>query len=79
MGAISDLWNSERGLLTILILVAATVLVIFGRMTIEQWLAFVQVIMGIYVAGKTVSSAMIAWKGPQPAPPPGVPVVALKP
>lgn len=66
MGAISDLWNSERGLLTVLILVAATVLVVFGRMTIDQWMAFVQVVIGIYVAGKTVSSAVIAWKNPSP-------------
>lgn len=69
MGAISDLWNSERGLLTVLILVAATVLVVFGRMTIEQWIAFVQVVMGIYVVGKTVTSTAIALKNRTPPTP----------
>jgi hypothetical protein len=76
MGAITDLWKSERGLLTILIIIAATVLTALGNMTIEMWKEMTLYIFGIYVAGKTVTGAVGLFKGtlspdaatPAPAP-----------
>jgi hypothetical protein len=55
MGALTDLWKSERGLLCLVIIVAATVLTGLERMTVEQWTTFVELIFGTYVVGKTAT------------------------
>ncbi len=69
MGAITDLANSERGLLAVLLVIAATVLTAVGQMTIASWQSFVQIIFGTYVAGKTVTGAamLIAQRRVPPA------------
>src|SRR5882724_9998058 len=66
MGAITDLFKSERGLLAVAILIAATVLCGTHQLTVDQWTAFVQWVFGIYVAGKTVTgaTAMFTFKDP---------------
>lgn len=77
MGAITDLWKSERGLLCVVIIIAATVLVALSKMAVADWQSFVMVIFGTYVGGKTVTSVVETIKGPapQPAPAPAPPVV----
>jgi len=58
MGAITDLWKSERGLLAVLIIIAATVLTALGRMEITMWKEMSVWIFGLYAAGKTVTGAV---------------------
>jgi hypothetical protein len=58
MGAITDLWKSERGLLAVLIIVAASVFVGLDKMTVADWQTFVLGIFITYAAGKTVTGAV---------------------
>ena len=58
MGAITDLWKSERGLLAVLIIVAASVLAGLDKMTVADWQTFVMGIFIAYAAGKTVTGAV---------------------
>jgi len=52
MGAIADLWKSERGL------VAVTVLCVTGMLTVEQWLDYTKWIFVTYAAAKTVTGSV---------------------
>jgi hypothetical protein len=70
MGAITDLWKSERGLVTCLLLVCATVLVALGQMTVDQWVDFSKWIAVVYVGGKTVTSAVETMTAAKAAPAP---------
>jgi hypothetical protein len=71
MGALTDLWKSERGLLTALILIGASILAGVAILTAEQWMDFTKFIFVTYVSGKTVTGAVSIWKGtPDPAPAP---------
>jgi hypothetical protein len=82
MGALTDLWKSERGLLAVLLVVTAGVLAGLGQMTIPEWTEFSKWIFITYTAGKTVTGAFQIAKGgtadpekPAPAPAPApVPV-----
>lgn len=65
--AIQGIWNSEKGFLTALALVGATVLCAIGRMTIDQWTGFVEVIMVAYIGGKTITTVGTAIAGRAPA------------
>ena len=66
MGAIGDLWKSERGLLAVLLVAAAGTLAGLGHMTTPQWTEFAQWIFLTYTAGKTVTGALEIAKGPAP-------------
>ncbi len=84
MGAITDLWKSERGLLAVLIIVAASVLAVLDKMTVSDWETFVMGIFITYAAGKTVTGAVAIMKGtsdpPTPAPTPApAPAPEVKP
>ncbi len=71
MGAIKDLWQSERGLVAIALIIAGTVLRVTGGITADQWLSYTQWVFGIYVAGKTITgtTAMLtSTPTSQPAP-----------
>ncbi len=73
MGAIIDLWKSERGLLALLLVAVAGVLAGLGRMTVVEWTDFSKWIFVTYTAGKTVTGAFqIAKNGngnaPEPVP-----------
>jgi len=59
MGALTDLWKSERGLLAVLIIIGASVLTGLDKMTIDGWQTFVTGIFIAYAAGKTITSAMM--------------------
>ena len=78
MGAIKDLFASERGLFAVVLIVAATVLTGLDRMTIQQWQEFSTYIFGIFVGGKTITTAVGLFKTavpatPAPAAPPAAP------
>ena len=59
---ITDLIESERGILTILLVVAVTLLAIAKIVTGEQWLAYTQAVAIALVASKTVTGAIETWK-----------------
>jgi hypothetical protein len=67
MGALTDLWKSERGLLAVLIIAAASVLAGMNRMPVADWQTFVTGIFITYAAGKTVTGAVELMKGAPPA------------
>jgi hypothetical protein len=74
MGAIADLWKSERGLLAVLLVIGATVLTALSQMTIQQWQDYTLWIFGLYAGSKTVTGAVALFKGgtaePEAAPAP---------
>lgn len=77
MGAIADIWKSERGLLAVVLIISATVLAAMGQMTEASWREFSIYVFTVYVGSKTVtgSVALIKGKGAdvdpaQPAPSP---------
>ena len=58
VGALKNLWNSEKGLVGGMLVISATVFVFLGRMNVEQWQEFATWVFGIYVGGKTVQGAV---------------------
>lgn len=58
MGALTNFWHSEKGLAGAVLIVAATVLVALGHMTVDAWDGYTKWIFGIFVAGKTVQGAV---------------------
>ena len=58
MQAVKDLFASERGFLTLAIIISATVLAALAVMTVDQWTSFVQFIFVTYVGSKTVTGAI---------------------
>lgn len=73
MGALKDYWESERGLLALAIIVAASVLVALGKMPVADWETFVTGIFIAYASAKTVTGAVQIIKGTAPAAPAAVP------
>ena len=57
---LKDLGSSEKAVVSILTVMVATALVFTGKITVQQWMDYTQVILGIYVAGKTVQGAASA-------------------
>jgi hypothetical protein len=58
MGAILDLWKSERGLVAVALIAAATAGLLTTHLTTEQWLDYTRWIFVTYVAAKTVTGAV---------------------
>lgn len=54
MGALSALWNSEKGLLGLALIIGCTVLACMGQVSAQDWQSYTQWIFGIYVGGKTI-------------------------
>lgn len=74
MGAIIDLWKSERGLIMVALIAAATTLTAVHIVTVDQWLEYTKWIFVTYVAGKTVTSSVaLATTAPTSPPPPQLP------
>jgi hypothetical protein len=73
MGAITDLWKSERGLIAVLLIVAATVLASLGKMTFADWREYTLYIFGTYAVAKTITGALQIIKGPAADDPPVLP------
>jgi hypothetical protein len=65
MGAILDLWKSERGLVAVALIAAATALCGFGVVPVEQWLDYTKWIFVTYAAAKTVTGS-VAMASAQP-------------
>jgi hypothetical protein len=65
MGALIDLWKSERGLVAIALIAACTVLTTIGTITVDQWLEYTRFVFVTYAAAKTVTSTAAILK---PAP-----------
>lgn len=66
MGAFTDLWKSERGLLALSIIVAATVLTALGQMTVPDWKEIVIGVYGVYAVSKGATGVAQIWKGGSP-------------
>jgi hypothetical protein len=58
MGAITDLWKSERGLVAILLILGATVLTALGKMPVPDWREYTLYIFGTYALAKTVTGTV---------------------
>jgi hypothetical protein len=67
MGAIADLWKSERGIVGLALVIAATVMVALGRLSADQWVDYTKWIFVTYAAAKTVTGAIEATKKPAEA------------
>lgn len=66
MGAIADLWKSERGLICVVLIIAATVLCairVLEAQQWDQWSSFVKWVFITYTAGKTVTGTAQVLKG----------------
>ena len=58
MGAILDLWKSERGLVAVALIAAATVITGLGFITPEQWVDYTKWIFVTYAASKTITGSI---------------------
>jgi hypothetical protein len=77
MGALADLWSSERGLVALALIVGATVLAAVKIITVDQWTDYTKWIFVTYAASKTVTGTATIIKkagvatGTQDSPPTG--------
>ena len=60
MGVLKNFINSEKAVASGILAIGATVLTALGQMTIDQWMGYTQIILGIYVGGKTLQGAATA-------------------
>lgn len=58
MGALLDLWKSERGLIAVALIAAATTLCGLGIIDVTAWLDYTKWIFVTYAAAKTVTGAV---------------------
>jgi len=58
---IKALLNSEKALVGGILTIAASVFVIQGIMTVDNWQTYTQNIFGLYVGGKTLQGAVSMW------------------
>lgn len=63
MGAFADLFNSERGLLTVSLVIAVTVLCAIGKIDPADWTSYTKWALLIYTAGKTATGVTSAITG----------------
>jgi hypothetical protein len=57
--------HSEKAIVGGTLVIAATVLVIVGAMSVDQWSSYTQTIFLGYIAGKTVQGAVSTWTTPK--------------
>ena len=60
---ILNLLNSEKAVASGVLVVASSVMVATGQITPEQWMQYTQMLLGIYVGGKTAQGAVAAITG----------------
>lgn len=70
MGAISDLWKSERGLIAVVLILSMSVLTGLGSFTGEQWIEYSKWISTVYIGSKTITGAIGIMKGTTDTNPP---------
>lgn len=63
MGALTDLWKSERGLIASLLIIAVTVLAALGKVTFAEWREYTLYIFGTYAVLKTITGTTAIIKG----------------
>lgn len=64
MGALTNFWNSERGLFAIVLVLAVTVMACIGTIDFDAWERVIKWISGFYIGGKTITGAVVALKAP---------------
>ena len=69
MQGLTDLFKSERGVLAILAIVAATVLCAIGMISNQEWLLFAGAVTGVTTISKTFTG-VAEIKAAAPVPPP---------
>lgn len=69
MTGLKDLLASERGVLSILLVLACTALVITGQMSVDQWIEYTKWIGTVLIASKTVTTALETLRAPTPEAP----------
>jgi hypothetical protein len=57
-GALKALSNSEKAVAVGALVLAATVMVFTGHLTVDQWIEYTEWMAVIYVGGKTVQGAV---------------------
>lgn len=60
MSGITDLLKSERGIIAILTLLAATVLTAIGTLPVDGWKELVQWLLVVYIGGKSLTGVAVA-------------------
>jgi hypothetical protein len=68
MTGIGDIFKSERGVFTLLVLIMVTILTAIGKVTADQWIEFTKWLTVAFISGKTISHAVETMKTPTAAP-----------
>jgi len=80
MGAIKDLWQSERGLVAVALIAATTVMFALGYIPHDEWLAHTKWVFLTYATAKTITgTALIAKSRPSTTPSPSSKELELGP
>lgn len=58
MSAIADIWESERGLMAVALILSSTVLAAMKVITADAWLSYSKWIFTTYAAGKTLTGVV---------------------
>lgn len=58
-----NLINSEKAVTSGVLVLASSVMVITGELTPQEWMAYTQTVLGIYIGGKTVQGAVSTLSG----------------
>lgn len=57
LNTLKNFLGSEKAIATGVLVIAATVMVILGKMTIQEWTSYTEILAGIYVGGKAIQGA----------------------
>jgi hypothetical protein len=62
MAGFNDIFKSERGVFTLLVLIMVTILTAIGKVTADQWIEFTKWLTVAFISGKTISHAVETMK-----------------
>lgn len=62
-GVLKNFLNSEKAVASGMLVVASSVMAVTGQLTPQEWMAYTQTLLGIYVGGKTLQGAASALAG----------------
>jgi hypothetical protein len=62
-GVIKNFLNSEKAIASGALVIAASAMVVVGKLTPQEWMDYTQTLLGIYVGGKTVQGAIASLGG----------------
>lgn len=63
LNVIKNLMNSEKAVASGVLVLASSVMVLTGELTPQEWMAYTQTLLGIYVGGKTAQGIASAMSG----------------